>query len=59
MKLTAATAASIAAASITFAIMPAGPLLAAGPDHVDITWMSIANIPVSYTHLTLPTNREV
>ena len=44
MKRRSAIAASITAAAFAFAAMPAGSLLAAGPDHVDITWMSIANI---------------
>ena len=29
------------------------------PDHVDVLLIVHAGVPVSYTHLTLPTNREV
>src|SRR6185369_17230273 len=36
--------ARVVAASIAFALAPSVSVFAAGPDHVDITWMSIANI---------------
>ena len=36
--------ARVVTASIAFALAPSASVFAAGPDHVDITWMSIANI---------------
>ena len=29
------------------------------PELQDLDWQTVAPLPVSYTHLTLPTNREV